>query len=57
MYFDKCGFGSRAVTLKNAREKDKSIEMEDVAVFFNKHAEQKKQLRGLNVVPSTDHEY
>ena len=58
MYFDKSGFGSRAVTLTNAREKDNSIKMEDVAVFFNKHAELKKQLRGFDchIATRKDHE-
>ena len=30
------GFGSRATTLKDAREKDKSITKEDVEEFFRK---------------------
>ena len=35
IYFDKSGFGSRATTLKDAREKDKTIKMEDVEEFFS----------------------
>ena len=34
IYFDRAGYGSRATTLKDAREKDKSIRKEDVDEFF-----------------------
>ena len=34
VYYDRSGFGSRATTLKDAREKDKSITKEDVEEFF-----------------------
>ena len=34
IYFDRSGFGSRATTLKEARENDKSITKEDVEEFF-----------------------
>ena len=30
IYFGKSGFGSKAVTLKDAQEKDKTIKMADV---------------------------
>ena len=36
IYFYKAGFGSKNTTLKDAREKDKSITMKDVDVFFSK---------------------
>ena len=36
IYFDRAGFGSKAVTLKDAREKDPSIKKEDVDEFFKK---------------------
>ena len=36
IYFDKAGFGSKNTTLKDAREKDKSITMKDVEHFFKK---------------------
>ena len=36
IYFDRAGYGSKANTLKDAREKDKSIKMEDVEQFFKK---------------------
>ena len=41
IYYDKSGFGSRATTLRDAREKDKTIKMEDVEEFFRKNVEQK----------------
>ena len=34
IYFDRPGYGSTANTLKDAREKNKSIKMEDVEQFF-----------------------
>ena len=59
IYFDKSGFGSKAVTLKDAQEKDKTIKMADVEEFFRKNVEQKKQLRGYNsyIAPSKNHEF
>ena len=30
IYFDRSGYGSKATTLKDAREKDKTITMKDV---------------------------
>ena len=36
IYFYKAGFGSKNTTLKDAREKDKSITMKDVEDFFLK---------------------
>ena len=32
--FDRSGYGSRATSLKDAREKDKTITMKDVEYFF-----------------------
>lgn len=59
MYFDRAGFGSRRTTLKDAREKDKSIKMEDVEEFFKKNVEVKKKQRGQNsfVAPHNHHTY
>ena len=59
IYYDKSGFGNKAVTLRDAREKDKTIKMEDVEEFFGKNVEQKKQLCGFNsyVAPNKDHEH
>ena len=48
IYFDRSGFGSKATTLRDAKEKDKTITMKDVEEFFRKNVEQKKQLRGQN---------
>ena len=36
IYYDLAGFGSRAQTLKDSREKDASITKEDVEEFFKK---------------------
>ena len=43
IYFDRAGYGSKATTLKDAREKDKSIKMSDVEDWFKKNVEIKKQ--------------
>ena len=34
--FDRSGYGSKATTLKDARQKDKSITMDDVNEFLEK---------------------
>ena len=59
IYFDRSGYGSKAVTLKDARVKDKSITKEDVEEFFSKNVEIKKKPRGYNsfVAPSNNHTY
>ena len=59
IYFDRAGFGSKANTLKDAREKDKSIKMSDVEEFFRKNVEVKKLPRGHNsfVAPHNNHTY
>ena len=36
IYYDKGGFGSKAVTLRDAREKDKTITKDDVEDFFKR---------------------
>ena len=36
IYYDKAGFGSKNTTLKDARERDKSITMKDVEEFKKK---------------------
>ena len=48
IYFDRSGFGSRATTLKDAPEKDKSITKENVEEFFRKNVEEKRKPRGEN---------
>ena len=48
IYFDRSGFGSRENTLKDAREKDKSITKEDFEEFLRKNVEEKRKPRGEN---------
>ena len=48
IYYDRSGFGSRATTLKDAREKDKSITKKDVEEFFKTNVEEKRKMRGEN---------
>ena len=36
IYFDRSGYGSKATTLKDARQKDASITMDDVNEFLEK---------------------
>ena len=36
IYFDRAGYGSLKTTLADARDKDKTIKMEDVKEFFKK---------------------
>ena len=43
IYYDRAGFGSKQTTLKDAREKDKTITMKDVEGFFRKEAEVKRK--------------
>ena len=42
IYNDPAGFGSKQTTLKDARQKDKSITKNDVDEFFRKNVEVKK---------------
>ena len=59
VYFDKGGFGSRALTLKEARQKDKSITMNDINEFFKNNVEEKRKPRGENsfVAPHAYYQY
>ena len=59
IYFYKAGFGSKNTTLKDAREKNKSITMKDVEDFFKKSVEIKMNPRGYNsfVAPHNNHRY
>ena len=36
IYFDRSGYGSKATTLKDAKEKDKTITMKDVEYFLER---------------------
>ena len=47
-YFDRAGFQSKSNTLKDAREKDKSITVADVNEFFKENVEEKRKPRGEN---------
>ena len=59
IYNDPSGFASKAVTLADARKKDKSITMDDVNEFFRKNVEVKKLPRGQNsfVAPNANYQY
>ena len=59
IYFDRSGYGSKATTLKDAREKDSSIKMSDVETFFIKNVEIKAKPRGYNsfTAPKNNHTY
>ena len=59
IYFDRSGYGSKATTLKDAREKDKTITMKDVEDFFRKNVEIKRKQRGQNsfVAPHNNHTF
>ena len=59
IYYDRAGFGSRAQTLKDSREKDASITKEDVEEFFRKNVEEERKPRGENsfVAPHAHFEY
>ena len=48
IYYDRSGFGSRAQTLKDSKEKDATITKEDVEEFFRKNVEEKRKMRGEN---------
>ena len=59
IYLDRAGFGSRAQTLKDSREKDASITKEDVEELFKKNVEEKRKMRGQNsyIPPRAFHEF
>ena len=59
VYYDRAGYGSRSRTLKEAREKDKSITIDDVNEFFKKNVEAKRKPAGQNsfVAPHSAYEY
>ena len=58
-FFDRAGFGSKATTFNDSREKNKTITMKDVEYFFRKNVEVKAKQRGCNsfVAPSNNHTY
>ena len=59
IYVDRSGYGSKATTLKDAREQDKTITMKDVEQFFRKNVEIKAKPRGYNsfTAPHNNHTY
>ena len=59
IYFDKSGFGSIALTFKEARQKDKTITLDYVKQWYQKNVAVKKQLKGYNsfVAPHAHYEY
>ena len=59
IFNDRSGFGSKATTLKDAREKDKTISMKDVEDFFEKNVEIKRKQKGMNsfAAPHNNHTY
>ena len=48
IYYAKSGYGSKAITLKEARQKDKTITANDVNEFFKNNIEEKRKPRGQN---------
>ena len=48
IYFDRSGFGSVAITYKDAKKKEPSITLNDVKDFFKKNVEVKRKQRGIN---------
>ena len=59
IYFARRGFGSQAVTFKDAKAKDKSITMADVKAWFEKNIDRKKPMSGFNsfIAPHAHYEY
>ena len=46
VYFDKAGFGSRQRILTEARQKDKTITMDDINEFFSEECRAEKETSG-----------
>ena len=59
IYYHKAGFGSKKVTLEDARKKDKNIKMSDIDRYFRKNAEMKRKRTRYNsfVAPRNRHTY
>ena len=59
IYFDRSGFGSIAATFKDAKQKDKTITLQNVRDWFSKNIERKKPLSGYNsfVAPHSFYEF
>ena len=50
IYFDRAGYQSKANTLKDARQKDKSITMNDINDFFRNNVDEKRNQGGKTVL-------
>ena len=48
IYYDPAGYGSKQITLVDARKIDKTITSDDVNNWFQKNVERKTQLKGQN---------
>ena len=59
IYFDRSGYGSKKITLQDAKKVNKNINMNDVDEFFKKNVAEKKQLKGYNsfIAPHAYYEY
>ena len=59
IYYDKAGFNSVVQTWKEAKQKEKTITLENVKDWFKKNVEQKQQVKGYNtyIVPYANYEY
>ena len=57
IYFDRAGYGSRKITLADAKKKDPSIKKEDVEEFFKKNVEVKAKQRGFNSFTAPHNNY
>ena len=59
IYYDRSGYGSIQTTYQDAKQKDKTITMQNVRDWFSKNVERKKQPSGYNsfIAPHSAYEY
>lgn len=59
VYYADNGYGSQAVTLKDAREKDPTITKDDVKQWFDENVDRLKHMKGRNsyVAPEAGYEF
>ena len=48
IYYDPAGYGSKKETFDQVKKINKNVKYSDIVNFFDKHIEQKKNLRGMN---------
>jgi hypothetical protein len=48
IYYDPAGYGSKKETFDQVKKINKNVKYSDIIDFFDKHIEQKKNLRGMN---------